>query len=356
MVKRRGLGVAAIGLSGVFLAGVVQAEAKGNAQGNTTSSTTGAAERKPLTGGTGGQAANTLPGPPVSPFPATDPRNFTASSPSVETVNSFLHALWGFDENRSWSVSAIQPTQAPGIVAVHVSVADRTQPSRLAQTTLFITPDGRHVIAGEVIRFGAQPFAETGALLAKRADGPSRGAANKTLELVEFTDLDCTACKSAAATMDALQQQFPQAHVVVEDMPLTRSHPFAYRAATVGYCVRQAKGDAGYFAYAQSVMANGANLSREKGEATLSAAATAAGADPAAVLPCSATPAAKAAVDAVVQLGNEAGVSDLPTLFVNGRALPLAQVPLQTLSRIVVFQGKLDGIVVQQQPSLSTLK
>ena len=295
------------------------------------------------------------PRPEVS-FPPMDLKNFTAATPSVETVNSFLHALWGFDENRVWSVAAIQPTQAPGVVVVHVLVSEKTQPARMAQTTLFITPDGKHAIAGDVVRFGADPFAEPRALLAKGANGPARGAGGKQLELVEFMDLESKASKTAQATLDQLQQQFPQAHVVVEDMPLTRTHPFAYQAAAVGYCVRQSKGDPGYFAYAQSVMASQAELTKEKAETTLRAAATAAGADPAATLACAATPMAKAAVDAVVQLGTEVGVNDVPTLFVNGRALPGTQTPLPALERIVVFQGKLDGLAVQQQPALSTLK
>lgn len=339
--------------------GVAQAVGA-SAQAGAGTGTTGG--RTPLTpsaqGAAGGAGLTGLqPGASAVSFPPIDQRNFTAPSPTAETVNSFLHALWGFDENRTWSVAAIQPTQAPGVVAVHVLVAEKSQNARLAQTTLFITPDGKHAIAGDVVRFGAQPFAEPRALLAKGANGPSRGAADKQLEVVEFTDLQCAApCKTAQATLDQLAQQFPQANVVIEDMPLTRVHPFAYQAAAVGYCVRQAKGDAGYFAYAAQVAANQADLTAEKVSATLSAAAQAAGADPAAAAACANTPAAKASVDAVQQLGTELGVTDVPTLFVNGRALPIAQVPLPVLERIVVFQGTLDGIAIHQQPALSTLK
>lgn len=335
-------------------AGMVHGQA-----GVQTPAAAAAGQRVPLTGGAAQvppAPGSTVAQPAAVSFPPVDPKNFTAPSPSVETVNSFLHALWGFDENRVWSVAAIEPTQAPGVTAVHVFVAEKTQPSRVAQTTLFITPDGKHAIAGEVVHFGAQPFAETRALLAKEANGPSRGAADKALELVVFTDLECAACKTVPATMDQLQQQYPQAHLVFEDMPLTRVHPLAYQAAAVGQCVRQSKGDTGYFTYAQAVLATQADLTREKADATLGAAAKAAGADPAATLACAATPTTKAAVDAVVQLGQQAGVTDVPTMVVNGRALPLSQVPLPALGRIIAFQGTLDGIAVRQQPSLSTLK
>ncbi len=43
----------------------------------------------------------------VNPFPAVNPKNFTAASPTREEVDSFLKALWGYDEERIWSVAAI---------------------------------------------------------------------------------------------------------------------------------------------------------------------------------------------------------------------------------------------------------
>lgn len=298
----------------------------------------------------------TLPKTPANPFPPVDPKNFTAKSPTVETVNSFLHAIWGYDENREWSVAAIEPTMAPGVVQVHVFVSEKTQPGRLAQTTIFITPDGKHAIAGDVVNFGAQPFAETRQVLQQRADGPARGAAGKELELVEFADLECPNCKAALSTLDQLAQDFPQARVVFEDMPLTAVHPFAFQAATVGHCVRQAKGDAAFFTYAHKVFDTQADLTKEKVDATLRAAVTAAGADPTTVMSCASSPAAQDAVNSVIKLGTDIGVTNVPTLVVNGRAIPLGQVSYEALTRVLVFQGELDGFTVHQQPRLSTLK
>ncbi len=47
---------------------------------------------------------------PADPFPPVDQKFFTAASPSVETVNSFLKSLWGFDSNRLYKVMAVQST------------------------------------------------------------------------------------------------------------------------------------------------------------------------------------------------------------------------------------------------------
>ncbi len=315
---------------------------------------------KPVTGAQVPAAPTTpvqrLPKTTVQGFPPVDPKNFTAASPDVATVNSFLHALWGYDENRIWSVAAIEPTVAPGVVQVHVLVSDKVQPGRVALTTLFITPDGKHAIAGEVVSFGAQPFAETRAVLQQRADGPARGATGKQLELVEFTDLQCPTCKAAHNTVDELLQDFPDAHIVFEDMPLTAVHPFAFQAAAVGHCVRQAKGDAAFFTYVRKVYDTQAELTKDKAEATLRAAATEAGADAPAVMTCAGSPATQDAVNAVIKLGTDIGVTNVPTLVINGRPLPIAQVPSETLKRVIAFQGSLDGLTVRQQPSLKTLK
>lgn len=298
----------------------------------------------------------TLPKAAAPTFPPVDPKKFTAASPTVETVNSFLHALWGYDPDRVWSVAAIEPTIAPGVVRVQAYIAEKTTPAKLAQTTLFITPDGKHAIAGEVVAFGQQPFTEMRTLLQQRAEGPVRGSRSKDLELVEFADLQCSSCKAAQATMDQLQQDFPQAHIVFEDFPLTTVHPFAFQAATAGYCVQKAKGDNAFFSYTQKLYELQADLTKEKVDATLRSAITASGADPAAVLACASTPAAQGAVDATIKLAADAGVTNAPTLVINGRALPLAQIPYETLKRVIVFQGSLDGLAVQEQPSLKSLK
>ncbi len=289
-------------------------------------------------------------------FPPVDPKNFTVSSPSPETVNSFLHALWGYDPNRIWSVYAIQPTTAPGVIRVQAYVADKAQPARVAGVTLYITPDGKHVIAGDVAPFGAQPFAETRTLLQQQADGPARGAASKEFEVVEFADLQCPNCKAAQGTMDQLVQDFPQMHFVYQNLPLTSVHPYAMEAAEVGQCVRQAKGDPAFFVYAGKVYDTQVNLTKEQAEATLRAAVTAAGADPEAAMRCANAPETATAVARSVKLAESLGINATPTLVVNGRIVPVSQVPYEVLKRVVVFQGSLDGVTIEQKPSLSTLK
>ena len=83
------------------------------------------------------------------PAAQANPRFFTASSPTVDTVNAFLHQVWGSDPNRLYRVMAIQPTTAPNVTKVVVFVTERTgkpADAKVQAATFFVTPDGKHAI------------------------------------------------------------------------------------------------------------------------------------------------------------------------------------------------------------------
>lgn len=289
-------------------------------------------------------------------FPATNPANFTATTPTVDEVNAFLKSMWGYDENRTWSVAAILATSAPNVSKIVVYIADKNQPGKQSVTTFFSLPDGKHVIADNVVPFGAKPFAENRAALQTRATGPSRGAKGNDLLLVEFSDLQCPKCRDAQATMDNLAQDFPKARIVFQDFPIAELHPFADLAATEGVCVRKSKGDAAFFTYAQMVYNSQSGLTKESAVSTLATAAAKAGADPAAMATCATSAEAKEAVAASIKLGREVGVGETPMLAINGRLIPLNAVSYEVLKRIIVFQGNQDGLSLTLQPSLQQLK
>ncbi|WP_255551199.1 DsbA family protein [Granulicella sp. dw_53] len=279
----------------------------------------------------------------ADPFPPVNPKFFTAASPTVDTVNSFLKQLWGYDANRIWRVEAIQATPAPGVAKVVVFVSDKSPNAKVQTTAFFVTPDGNHALAGDgVVPFGATPFAETRKLLQARADGASRGVAGKDFMLVEFADLQCPHCAEAQHTMDQLVKDFPNARVVYQSFPLTDIHPFAFKAAAYGYCVQKQKNDA-YFPYAAAVYDAQAALTPETGDATLKSAVTKAGLDPAAIDTCAVTQATKDAVDASIKLAQDVGVDQTPSIAVNGHVLPLTQIPYETLKTIITYQAAIDG-------------
>lgn len=283
-------------------------------------------------------------GPPKDPFPPANPKYFTATSPTADTVNTFLKALWGYDANRIWRVEAIQKTQAADVSKVIVFVSDKSANAKVQTTEFFVTPDGKHAIAGDaVIPFGATPFADARKALEERADGAARGAAGKGLMLVEFADLQCPHCKDAQGTMSQLAKDFPNARVVFQSFPLTEIHPYAFKAAAYGYCVQKQKNDA-FFEYADGVFNTQSALTPETADETLKNAVTKAGLDPAAVDACANTQAIKDQVNASIKLAQDLGVDQTPMLAVNGHLLPLTQVPYETLKTIVTYQASLDGV------------
>ncbi len=291
----------------------------------------------------------------ADPFPPVNPKYFTADTPTVATVDSYLHAVLGYDSNRIWRVAGIQKTAAPGVSRVIALVSERTPNAKVQQATFYVLPDGKHLIADTsgVLPFGADPYAASRQIVEARADGPWHGAASKDLEIVEFADLQCPHCKDAQPTMKRIADDFPDAHVVYQNYPLVEIHPFAFKAAAYGVCVAKKSNDA-FFTYVQAVYDTQAQLTDEAAEQTLKAAASKAGADPAAVSACAATPETKAAVDASTRLAGDLGVEQTPMLMVNGRLLPLGGVPYETLKEIIAFQAVLDHVpgAVLEQPTL----
>ncbi len=196
----------------------------------------------------------------------------------------------------------------------------------------------------DIINFGANPFADARQQLQQHANGPYRGSAPKDLELVEFADFQCPHCKEAQANMDKLVTDYPKARIVFENFPIATIHPQAMLAAEYGICVTKLGGSSAFFQYAAAVFDGQDGLATADGATlTLNSAATKAGLDPAKVSACAATPEVKADVDASVQLGKDLGVTEVPTLMINGRPVA-ATAPYDLLKKIIDYQAKEDGV------------
>jgi protein-disulfide isomerase len=289
-----------------------------------------------------GPASPAPGGPPV--FPKPDPANFTATSPTKETVDTFLRTSWGYDDSRVWQVQGILKTPVDGISKVIIYVGDKTGKQKPSGIQFFALPDGKHIIAGDdVLPFGEHPYAEYKAAVQAKADGPYRGSASKDFEIVEFADFQCPHCKEAQANMDKLATDYPNAHIVFENYPLPQ-HPAAAGAANYGVCVAKQGNSAAFFTFASAVFEAQDGLASTDGATlTLNSAVTKAGLDPAKIAACAKEPSTAAVVDASVKLAKDVSVSQTPTLIVNGRQVP-ANAPYETIKQIIDYQMKLDGL------------
>lgn len=287
------------------------------------------------------------PAPSAAPaFPKPDPRNFTTDTPTKDQVDAFLHASWGYDENRVWQVAAILKTPVANLSKVAVYIGDKTGKEKPSAFLFFVLPDGKHIIAGDdVYPFGAHPYADNRAVLQQRADGPYKGSASKDLEIVEFADFECPHCKEAQANMDKLATDFPNARIVFQNYPLERIHPEAKLAAEYGVCVNKLGGSDAFFRFVSATFEGQEGLATADGATlTLNSAVTKAGLDPAKVSACAALPATTQEVENSVKLAQDLNVNQTPTLMINGRMVPIGGISYDVLKKIVEFQEQLDGI------------
>jgi protein-disulfide isomerase len=303
-----------------------------------------------------GSATGPVAGP-VDPLPQSDPKYFTAKSPTLETVNSYLTHLWGYEDSVLWRVMGIMPTKAEGVSEVIVYVLDTSKPdAKLQRAVFYVLPDGKYTIGvgSGLAVFGADPYAELRDLLKQRANGPARGSASKDLLLVEFADLQCPYCAKAQDTVDKIVKDFPGARFVFQQRPLTDIHPSAFKAAAYGVCA-QKQSDEAFFKFAAGVFDTQGGLTPATDDTILKAAAKRAGLDADAIATCADTQATKDVVNADTKLGDDVGIMQTPTLSINGRVVPLG-IDYETLKKMIVFQAKLDGVATGAAADILTPK
>jgi protein-disulfide isomerase len=261
-----------------------------------------------------------------------------AKLPTEQTVNEFMRRMFGYDSSIRWKVLQITPSEIPNVAQVTVSVNDQQRP-----WTLYTAPDGQHAFVGELIPFGADPFAVARKEMEVRAKGPARGPQNAPVTIVEFSDLQCPHCKQAQPTLEKLISEAPNARLVFENFPIDQIHKWANLAARYGSCVGRTNGDA-FWRFIDGVFNEQDQITEQNATDKLNEIAKAAGADPEATATCAAAPQAKTDVIQSYELGVANGVTGTPTLFINGRKIAnVNSIPYDQLKAIVQFEAQQAG-------------
>jgi protein-disulfide isomerase len=262
----------------------------------------------------------------------------TTVLPTEDTVNSFLFQMFGYDPTITWKVNEIRPSEIPGLAEVLIVItnAQGANPNRL-----LISSDGKRAITGDVLPFGAKPFADAREKLEKGVKGPAKGPAKAPVTIVEFSDMQCPHCAKAAPVIDQLLAQEPEVHFVFQNFPLP-SHNWAEKAAGYVDCVGRASlgqpSNDAVWKFIQKTFDEQANITEANLDEKLKAIATASGANGDDIAACAAKPDTKARVDASVVLGKSVGVNGTPALFINGRNVP-GGAPIELLKKITAFQA-----------------
>jgi protein-disulfide isomerase len=276
--------------------------------------------------------------PAAKPVAASSANAGTTVLPTEDTVNSFLFQMFGYDPTITWKVTEIRPSEVPGLAEVSIVItnAQGSNPNRL-----LVSADGKRAITGDILPFGAKPFDDARAKLEKGVNGPAKGPAKAAVTIVEFSDMQCPHCQKAAAGIEQLLAQEPEAHFVFQNFPLP-SHNWAEKAAGYVDCVgRASAGGAANDAvwkFIQKTFDEQANITEANVDEKLKAIATASGANGDEIAVCAVKPDTKARIEASLALGKSVGVNGTPTLFINGRNVP-GGAPVELMKKIVDFQA-----------------
>ncbi len=271
----------------------------------------------------------------VTSQPAAKPATATGL-PSEETVNAFMHKMFGYDPSVTWEVVSIKPSSIAGISEVNVNLKN---PQGQQNTKLYVAADGQHALIGEIIPFGSDPFAAARMALEKGIDGPTRGPADAPVTIVEFSDLQCPHCKEAQPTIDKLMSKEKNARLVFQNFPL-QSHDWAAKAAAYADCVGRSSSDA-FWKFMQGVYDAQSDILTTNADEKLTALADKSGVKGSDIAACAAKPETASRVEHSVALGKSVDVTGTPTLFINGRKIAnVAGLPYDMLKQLVEFAAK----------------
>ena len=257
----------------------------------------------------------------------------SANLPSEETVNAFLHEWFGYDSSLTWKIVSIKPSEIEGLSEINVVLSGAQGQQQLK---LYVTPDGKHAVNGEIMPFGAHPFAANQKELERGLNGPSRGPADAPVTVVDFSDLQCPHCKDAHPIIEKLIAEDKNVRVVFQSFPLPM-HDWAAKAAAYADCVNRSSTDA-FWKFIQSVYNAQTDITAANADEKLTSLADTAGVKGADIAACAAKPETTSRVEKSVALGKAVDVNSTPTLFVNGRKLPA--VPYEVLQKLVDFAAK----------------
>jgi protein-disulfide isomerase len=270
--------------------------------------------------------------PPAAPHVAAKSA-VSASLPSEETVNAFLHQWFGYDPSLAFKVVSIKPSEIEGLSEVNAVLSGAQGQQQLK---LYITPDGKHATNGDIMPFGAHPFAAAQKELERGADGPSHGPADAPVNVVDFSDLQCPHCKEAHPTLERLVTEKKNVRLIFQTFPLPM-HDWAAKAADYADCVSRSSNDA-FWKFIASVYAAQSDITAANADEKLTALADAAGVKGADIAACAAKPETASRVEKSLALGKVLDVNSTPTLFINGRRVPA--VSYEVLEKLVDFAAK----------------
>ncbi len=165
-------------------------------------------------------------------------------------------------------------------------------------------------------------------------DSPVKGDANAPVVIIEFSDYQCPFCgKFYSQTLSSIEEQYiktGKVKLVYKDFPLISIHPEAQKAAEAARCVREQKGDEGYFKMHDKLFENQQDLSVENEKKW----ARSLGVVGSKFDDCLDKGKYAKAIQDEEAYGEKLGVSGTPAFFINGKFINGAQ-PFDVFKQVI---------------------
>jgi protein-disulfide isomerase len=167
----------------------------------------------------------------------------------------------------------------------------------------------------------------TEARVTVEAKGPSKGAADAKVTIVEFSDFQCPYCSRAEPSVDEVMKTYSdKVKVVFRHFPLS-FHAQAFKAAEGAACAEE---QGKFWEYHKTLFANQGALMPDD----LKAHAKTIGLDTAKFNECLDSGRTKSKIDADMEVAKAAGVNGTPAFFINGIMISGAQ-PFEKFDEII---------------------
>jgi protein-disulfide isomerase len=264
-----------------------------------------------------GQSATA--GKSAQPAPATADARTSTSPEQAKLLNSteaFTRKLFGWGPDVKVTLGPLTDSVAADYYVVPVQVVMNGQTE---SGEVYVSKDGKTLLRGEIYDMYTDPFAANRAKIHVEGS-PTKGPADASVTLVEFSDFECPHCRALWDAMKTVEARYPQVQIVYKDFPLTNIHPWAQTAALGGHCAFT-QSPAAFWKMQDSIFENQDVLSPENIWDKLVEFATTAGLNGDTFKACLASPEAQKAIDSSHAEGVALGVNSTPTVYINGRPL-----------------------------------
>jgi protein-disulfide isomerase len=216
------------------------------------------------------------------------------------------------------SIGAPSPSLYSAFYKVPVVLRNAT---RELSTDIYLTTDRRTLVVGLLFPIRALPRPEILKSISL-TNTPSEGPNDAPITIVEFADLQCSACARMHEFLEnALMSRYKnEIRISFKEFPVIAIHNWAWTAALASKCVYEIRPEA-FLRYRSLVFQEQSTIKAANANRALLDAGRTVGVDEEKLSACIESPRPKSLVEQDTREGKLLEISTTPTLVVNGRIL-----------------------------------